>query len=87
MPEKALALYRQGYTFEEIYEQIGLCKLEYNYLITDQDKRIHHNEYKKRSAARKFGYDWNDARHRLQNSGYDLSRIILVEATKKAAVE
>ena len=76
--DEALSLYLKGYTFEEIYDMIGVDKSQYKPLITDHVKNVHDNAYKQRSKWKDFSYRWDDARNTVINSGRDLSRIPIV---------
>lgn len=76
--DDALSMYLKGYTFEEIYDAIGVEKIEYKELITDHVRGIHDNEYKIRRKWKDFSFRWDDTRKRLINSGANLRKIQLV---------
>lgn len=78
MVDQALNLYLKGYTYEEIYDQIGVERSQYKPLITNRVKAVHDNAYKVRRKWKDFSYRWNDARNTVINSGCDLSSILIV---------
>lgn len=64
----AIQMYLDGYTVDKIYDELGISYINYNGLLTGDDRKRHTERYKKRNFIESFEREWNEARMKLLRS-------------------